>query len=143
MWAAYQRLIKARPLATNIATAAVVMFTGDTTAQIIESMRSKRRRSEDLAINIPPHDDESSRESVLDSAREFFRTEFDVCRSVGMVSWNSLIFSPFFLVWFRYLDKHFSSSVRGCLGKAVVNGLVRARSFRFETVASCAVGLLA
>ena len=95
MWRAYQRLIKRQPLLTNIATATVVMFTGDTLAQKIEIYRSEEPK------------------------------QFDVCRNIVMVSWNSLFFSPFFLVWFRHLDGKFPSNLRGNMTKTVINAAVR------------------
>jgi hypothetical protein len=154
MWQWYQRTVKARPLVTNIATAAIVMFTADATAQIIEHQRRPRptpisggaalpniNAEEDLgrsrsvdhtASMVAPRpivggaaDNDDSSLEWQERDDDFRLRDFDVCRSVTMTSWNSLVFAPFFLVWFRFLDRSFGSSVRGCITKVLVNQMVR------------------
>jgi len=108
-WRAYQRLLRARPWTANLATSAAVMFTADTIAQYLQARKSDES-------------DESDGENHL--SQPFGPDGFNICRSVVMVSWNTFIFSPFFLTWYRVMDRFFKPSLTGSLAKTVVTALV-------------------
>ena len=92
MFSAYQTLLQRMPLRTNMATATVVMFSADAYAQHIEATRV---------------DDAGS---------------FDGVRSTVMTSWNALIFTPTFFVWFRRLERTWpGTSPRAVVTKVMTN----------------------
>ena len=114
-------MMKARPVATNIATAAVVMLVGDTVAQAAEPRQRRIHASAvDQRSDVGTGD---SRDPLLSNSLHKLEW-FDVSRSAVMVSWSSLFFSPFFLFWFRAVDGFFSTSLRGSLVKTVVTAAV-------------------
>jgi len=53
------------------------------------------------------------------------RREFDWRRNLVVGSWNGLVFSPVFFLWFRFLDRWFpKTTFRHALAKVAVNQLV-------------------
>ena len=102
MWSAYRSAIARQPMLVNVATSAATMLFGDSVAQAIEL----RRR------------DSSSSSSSVDAA-------WSPQRSLIAVGWNALIFTPTFLVWFRYLDRVFpGAALLPSVQKVLVNQIV-------------------
>lgn len=98
-WAAFGTLLRERPLLTNMGVSAVTMTTGDLSAQAIEQHRTPETKTP---------------------------TEtFDLQRTLIAVGWNTVLFTPVFLVWFRRLDRMFpGGSTLAALKKVCTNQLV-------------------
>ena len=102
-WATFGRLLKERPLLTNMAVSGMTMTSGDLIAQVLE-----RRR---LRQELP--------------AATATLPAFDLQRTLIAVGWNTVLFTPVFLVWFRRLDRLFpGGSSLAALKKVCINQLV-------------------
>ena len=103
-WAAFGRLLKERPLLTNMAVSGLTMTTGDLTAQALERGRLLSQEVPAATATLP---------------------DFDLQRTLIAVGWNTLLFTPVFLVWFRRLDLLFpGGSTLAALKKVCTNQLI-------------------
>ena len=106
MWSAYRSAIARQPMLVNVTTSAATMLFGDSVAQAIELRRRDSSSSS------------SSSSSSVDAA-------WSPQRSLIAVGWNALIFTPTFLVWFRYLDRVFpGAALLPSVQKVLVNQIV-------------------
>ena len=97
-WAAFSAALVRRPLLTNMGVSGCTMSVGDLTAQAVEM----RQRGEPFRFS-----------------------SFKIDRTAIAIGWNTLLFTPIFLVWFRRLDRLFpGTGLAQALKKVTVNQLI-------------------
>ena len=96
-WAAFSAALVRRPLLTNMGVSGCTMSVGDLTAQAVEM----RQRGEPFRFS-----------------------SFKIDRTAIAIGWNTLLFTPIFLVWFRRLDRLFPGTGAQALKKVTVNQLI-------------------
>ncbi len=140
----YIHNLKARPLLTNLASGVVLMMTGDVMAQSIE--RKHARGRDDLletssssqsydtlhsrpfllplekhsALFYSPSDETLNKWRETAEGLQTELAELDTFRLLTMVGWSVFYMTPFFVYFYRFMDKIFPQRTVATIGARVL-----------------------